>query len=299
MASGASKQAYIVPNQGGSKAPKITTVPDPNKSVAGTLNGPNAPSTIQSKPPALKPGNVASAVAASPPGTPAPQPTPVAGAGAAPAVSPFLTADQTAAFNTSWNNYQNSLNTDTTNLGNATVNEAASIKNDAATALQNGTTENASAAARGLFNSSIRDGALNDIAATQANNDYIAATNLSQLSDSINANIKLLNDNWGATQTLYNAYAVTNAQGVTPVVPPAAAAATPTATTVNAPGLLGAGAAEGVKAITPGAGSAGNAAGNKAVAQQKARQSIGAGLTNAGKNTGAAAGSQQTYGALS
>lgn len=245
MAAGAPKQAYIAPNQAASKnlprvkdpfagqgpmsgikgaggaagssdvgkVPQLTGGPQKINTPAGQVGGTPPTNAPQPVPPPAAP-------------TPTADPTANAFAGIAP---PGLTPDQTAAFNTAWNNYQGKLNTDNGNLAQAPITEAATIANDKAAFVQNSETAQAAAASRGLFNSSIKDGALNDIATTQANNDFIAAGQLSSLTKAINADIATLNSNWGATATGAVGDAVINGQNVTPAVPPAAPGAAPAA----------------------------------------------------------------------
>lgn len=175
--------------------------------------------------------SIAGAKAGSPPtptaatATPAAQPTPTANGAGNPfqgIAPPGLNPDQTASFNTAWNNYQASVNSDNANLAQAPIDEAATVAKDKAAYVQNSETAQAGAASRGLFNSSIKDGAMNDIAATQANNDFLAAGQLASLTAGINADIARLNSNWGATATAAVGDAVINGQNVTPTVPAAA-----------------------------------------------------------------------------
>jgi hypothetical protein len=274
--------------------PKIPTVAGPTTG-AGQLNGPNAPSTITGGPVAIKKSNIPAAIAATPASavgstsaTPAAAPAAVA-----PAPAPFLTADQTDAFNQAWYAYQGKVNDENASLQNATTTAAQQVQQDAATANQNTETANNSAASRGLFLSSIRDGALNDIAATQVNNDNTVNGNLAALSSQVSGQLDTLAKAWGSTTDLYTAYGITNAQNATPVVPAASpSAAAPAQTGVNT-SLMNAGAAanaaaklgygatnagnaassQDVAAPAPGASlaGAGSAASNKAVAKAKAK----------------------------
>lgn len=287
-------------------APKLT-IPKPNPSASSGLKAVNKlpasqPNTganriAQNNPdtggpqqikqtPAVKTGTAGTApapVVTAPAATPGAAPTGGAGAfaGIAP---PGLTPDQTSAFNIAWNNYQGSLNSDNASLAQAPINEAQTIANDKAAFVANTETAQAGAAARGMFNSSIKDGALRDIQATQASNDFIAAGQLSSLTGAINTDIARLNSNWGATATGAVGDAVINAQNV-PVAAPAAppAGSQPAATNGNAAYI---------KQVQA------NPTDWRPVwantAQQKAKQSLGAGKTNAEKGA-----KQQTYGALS
>lgn len=143
------------------------------------------------------------------PTTPAPAPT------SAP-VLPFLTPDQQGALNNAWSNYYYGTNADNQRIGDANVDYGNTITQNAKVARVNTAAENNAAAARGLFESSIRDGALNDIAATQANNNNIALTNLHRLVGSLQADIGRLTTNWGIAQGTAAGEGVANAQAVTP-----------------------------------------------------------------------------------
>lgn len=224
------KSPYSFPD---SKRPGLLSQPAPTpKDTGGPIAISPKPTAKNSAPPTPAPQPVAPAAPAAPTG----DSNADAFKGIAP---PGLTPDQAAAFNTAWNNYQGSLNTDNASLAQAPITEAQTIANDKATFVQNSETAQAGAAARGMFNSSIKDGALNDIQATQTNNDLLAAGQLSTLTTSINADIARLTGNWGATAIGAVGDAVINGQGVTPTTggtpaPAPAPAAAPNPNTVAA-----------------------------------------------------------------
>lgn len=162
-------------------------------------------------------------------------PAPKAPAAPTPAPSPFLTPSQTNDFNNAWDEYQNNVTAQNAQIAQGKISYANQLNADQKTAIQNTWTANADAAARGLFTSSVHDGSLNDIAATKAINDNNALTNWNAISAGANAQLRLLSQEWANTQNLYKSYAVTNAQGETPPVPPTATGAPKKAATPAAP----------------------------------------------------------------
>lgn len=134
----------------------------------------------------------------------------------APPVAPFLTPDQQKALS-DWN----------TNFGGDIISLAHSDtqawSDYDTTTVNNQHThdvdqeqDNANAAARGVFQSSIRDNALNDLAATLVQQNNIAQTNrdTALFNDQIQRGI-LTGENTN-NENYYNALSVTNAQGVPP-----------------------------------------------------------------------------------
>lgn len=149
-------------------------------------------------------------------------------AGSTPLDLAGLTGDQQAAYITAWAKYQNSL----TGLGQSTA--GAATTRDQNTAAENkGYTanteaENANMAARGMFSSSIRDGALNDLDATHVMNLNNIGANYQAAINQINSNVGNLNTDWGAEQGLMDWYRIQNSQAATPPTGPAPAPPTPT-----------------------------------------------------------------------
>jgi len=139
---------------------------------------------------------------------------------AAPLVQPFLTPAQQKAlddWNTRYGNNQLSLNQADKD---AAANYATGLQNDELTNAQNVDMTNQNAAARGIFQSSIRDNALNDLATTLAQQENILQTtrDTTLFNDQISRG-NATADN-AANQAYFSGLAVTNAQGVTPTTAP-------------------------------------------------------------------------------
>lgn len=150
--------------------------------------------------------------------------TPTTPSGAAPIASGVpidlagLTGDQQQTYINAYSKYMGSIHS----LGQQATN--AQIADDQSTAAENkGYTanteaENANAAARGMFQSSIRDGALNDIDATHVMNLNNIGANLQNALNSINSQTGGLNTDWGAEQGLMDWYRIQNSQATPPPV---------------------------------------------------------------------------------
>ncbi len=188
----------------------------PSKSVSGPIDG-------RGKQVVLTPKDIAWIKAGSTkPPTTGPTPGVVARpALPSPPVAPFLTPVQQASFNAAAAKYAQSRAGLEQQLTDAPINTHTAIQAAQQTAATDTNTTNQSTAARGLFQSSIRDSDLNDIASTLTTRTNLLNTNLATLTTGINGQIGNLDTNWGNTQGLYNANAVVNAQAVAPNVPPA------------------------------------------------------------------------------
>ena len=133
-------------------------------------------------------------------------------------VQPFLTPAQQLALG-KWNNtYGSELiklgNTDTQALAKFTDTYNSDVLKNA----QTGDVTNQAMAARGLGQSSIRDNALNDLAATLASQYNILHTNYqTTLMNDATARNTLAGDN-ATEQTFYNGLAIENAQSIPPAV---------------------------------------------------------------------------------
>jgi hypothetical protein len=174
-------------------------------------------------PPPIRYSGGASLTGSPGPGKPSPKPAPAPAPKPAPAppVQPFLTPAQQAAL-TSWNTkYANDLATYTQNDTNAWANYNTTNATDILKNAQNQDLTNQSMGARGMFQSSIRDNALNDLAVTLAQQQNILQTTRdATLFRDQTARSTLGGEN-AAQQSSYNGLAVTNAQGIVPVPPPA------------------------------------------------------------------------------
>lgn len=170
--------------------------------------------------------------------TPAPAaPTPPASA----PVSPFLTPQQTL----DQINFDSGIDSQIQAL-NDTLRTSTIDTNQALADAQRGhdintESENESAAARGLFQSSIRASDLNDIDATLATRQNTLNTALQSLTTSTGTNVTRLNTQRGGGDTAFLGMAVQNAQQQTPVLPPASSSThttpNPSATpAINDPG---------------------------------------------------------------
>ena len=160
----------------------------------------------------------------------------------APAAAPFLTPAQQIAYNAAYGKYGAMIGKLNQGMGNETTltNQKlaqAQVAHDTSSA-----NDAQNTAARGVFDSSIRATDLNDIDTTLALARNNLNTALWNYNTQYNANVNEANNSWANEQGVYNQMAVSNAQGVTPVVPGAAASgATGTASTGGA-SAAGAGA---------------------------------------------------------
>lgn len=170
--------------------------------------------------------------------TPAPAATPPP---ASAPVSPFLTPQQTL----DQINFDSGIDSQIQAL-NDTLRTSTIDTNQALADAQRGhdintESENESAAARGLFQSSIRASDLNDIDATLATRQNTLNTALQSLTTSTGTNVTRLNTQRGGGDTAFLGMAVQNAQQQTPVLPPASSSThttpNPSATpAINDPG---------------------------------------------------------------
>lgn len=134
----------------------------------------------------------------------------------APPVQPFLNPTQEGALQTIESNTSNKISALERAIGDATVNTNQGLFNNQHTRDISTQAANWNMAARGLFQSSIRDGDLNDIDATLAMRNNILNTNLNRLTVDNQGQITHANDLLGITHNQYNGLAVANAQAVTP-----------------------------------------------------------------------------------
>lgn len=133
-----------------------------------------------------------------------------------PAPAPYLTAAQAAAetkYDTTYGYNIAALQGKQT-AANTTEQEKANANSQSAA--QGNDNANQAMAARGLFESSIRDSDLNDIATTLAMRNNILQTNLGTLTTSINNQIGTDATDYGTQHNLFNEDAVANAQTETP-----------------------------------------------------------------------------------
>ena len=139
---------------------------------------------------------------------------------ATPTVQPFLTPAQQLALN-GWNTR---YGTELANLQQADVSGLArftqTISADTLRNTQATDITNQNMAARGLFESSIRDGALNDLATTLATQENLATTNYHAILLHDQTNRNALAGQNAAQQAYYDALAVQNAQNQPPDVNP-------------------------------------------------------------------------------
>lgn len=134
----------------------------------------------------------------------------------APPVSPFLTPAQQMAL-TNWNT---KYGTELAKLSNADINAYAKMglsqSADETKNVQQVDATNQNMAARGMFQSSIRDGALNDLASTLAQQENLLRANYhTTLLNDQTSRENLAGENVGE-QTYYNSLAVGNAQAIPP-----------------------------------------------------------------------------------
>lgn len=197
-----------------------------------TVPKPNGPGSVLSAVPKLAPAPAPAASTTAPATAPISNSTPLDLAG--------LTGDQQQAFINAWSKYQGSLTT----LGQqaagvqTTRDQSTAAENKGYTA--NTETENANAAARGLFQSSIRDGDLNDLDATHIANMNNIGANYTSAINAINAQVGGLNTDWGAEQGLMDWYRIQNSQAAPPPVnTPSPAPAAPAAPVPAAPAKSG------------------------------------------------------------
>lgn len=156
-------------------------------------------------------------------------------------VNPYLTPDQQAALTNYDYNYSNTINDLNRAFGVDTFNTQQSLASAQKTHDVNTETSNENAAARGLFQSSIRASALNDIDATLTTRSNILNTALSNASISTQAKIAQLGSEYAVEHNLYNTYAVQNAAGQTPAAGATAAGATTSGGAGGGTGAVGAG----------------------------------------------------------
>jgi hypothetical protein len=153
-------------------------------------------------------------------------------------VAPFLTPDQQAAltgFDTNYNISQGALNQQ---ASDANTNYQTGVTANQKTHDINTDTANWNMAARGLFQSSIRDADLNDINATLTTRNNILRSNLNRTMANIAIAREKLQNSYTTEHNLYNWYSTQNAMNQTPTPDsPAAGAGGVTGTAGAATGL--------------------------------------------------------------
>lgn len=249
QAAGKPWNARIVRAQGRtSTKPAASPLPTRTTPITGHVVSSQLPGPHPNNPPTNLPSNV---TPGRPPSAPAVTPLPSQSAPAsaassttttsAPAAAPFLTPAQQNALD-NWNAQYGgdllNLNQADTDAWN-TFNQSEADLNLKTAQSQQAANENA--AARGVFQSSIHDNALNDIAVTSAMQDNILRTNRdSTLSHDTTSRQTLGGENTN-NQNYYAGLAITNAQNVPPdtsttITPTPHPTVTPTpvpSTTVN------------------------------------------------------------------
>lgn len=160
--------------------------------------------------------------------TPAAPPAPAAPAAPYDRVSPYLTPEQTLAYNAALQSYNTQTNDITQQLSQGQANYTYNIDTSKKAEVQDLANSMEAMISRGLFQSSIKDGDLADISATAASRRsyYKAAW------DSLNSwavkQSSNLNDSWAGDQGSFYTMAEQNAYNVESQRPPPAAAPTPT-----------------------------------------------------------------------
>lgn len=278
LLSNAAKKAFG--NAGGAAAPKPKTIMQqaaqghPNwfpGSGSGNSSGVGSAGSALLGPAPPPPGTSAPAPGAT---TPAPPPAPV---------SPFWTPAQQAA----WTQYNIKYNQQIRDLNQRLI-DAQGAHDTRIIAAQhteavNQNLANQAAAARGVFQSGIRQTMLSDIDTAYTMTKTALDTTLHSIQLSVNGRIGDLGSDYGIAQGEFNQEGVANAQGVTPTVQtPAAPAAAPAPTAptsaAHTPTLAKAGTAllgAGVLSGGGGVGQAGSALSNGA-------NSLASGLTKIG-----------------
>lgn len=154
-------------------------------------------------------GNPAPGTKPTTPTTPAKPPTPT---------TPFLTPAQQAA----WSAYQTKYGYNVTALNQALstgqANEVLAVGNAKLGAAQNSSNADQSAAARGIFASSINKSDLTDINTALTMRENLLDTGLKTLQMNTATRLGTLSDDYNTTDNYYNQIAVQNAQGE-PVAP--------------------------------------------------------------------------------
>lgn len=220
-ASAAAKRASTPAVEGiGGRTPTATaprrTTTSHGTAVEG-IGGRPAPGTAAAR--AQTTNNAAAAAATTAASATTTAPAAASTAAAAP-VSPYLTPAQQLALG----NWNTTYGEDIANLGLSDSNALTKYNvGMAADTLKNAETvdaTNQAEAARGMFQSSIRAGALNDLAATLAQQTNVLQTNYntSMLKDQ-SSRVALSGKN-SYEQTYYNELGVGNAQSITPAVTP-------------------------------------------------------------------------------
>lgn len=162
------------------------------------------------------------------PATTAPAPKPPA--------TPYLTPAQQAALNRYDLGNSTAVGAQQRRISDSTFNTNQSLAQNASTRTLDTSNANQSMAARGLFESSIRDGDLNDIDATITMRNNILNTNLGRVITDANSAIGRLNTDYGITHGQYNQLAVENAQAITPDIAPGGTASAPASGTSTGAG---------------------------------------------------------------
>jgi hypothetical protein len=158
--------------------------------------------------------------AAAAPRPPATAATPTAQSPVASIVQPFLTPTQQAALDKIDSNYGFTFSADQRKIADATTTTNTGLFNSQVTHDTATSNANQAMAARGLFQSSIRDSELNDLDTAMTARNNLLNTNLNRLALDTNAAMGHLTSNWVDDHNMYNAMAVTNAQAQVPVLPP-------------------------------------------------------------------------------
>lgn len=136
-----------------------------------------------------------------------------------PLVAPFLTPDQQQQMNDAWVNYQTARNAATGNIEVARANYYNGQQQAGQQHLVNSAKTNEAMAARGLFESSIRAGALNDIDATLAMQQNLLRTQWNTTYLKNMQDIGIQDVGWGNRTGISDVQQVQNAAGQTPVLP--------------------------------------------------------------------------------
>jgi hypothetical protein len=207
---------------------KATAAPQPTKvtiqkPTSRPTATPGTPFTGGYRPPIQLPA------ATAPPATSQPSTASTSPAPASPPAAPFLTSaqqyklglfDASIAQKIAAEQARETQGTATTNAQLNAAKQTHDVNTD---------NTNQSTAARGLFQSSIRDADLNDIDATLAMRNNILNTNLQKLMTDATSAIGGLQTDWATTHNYYNTIAAANAQAQTPVLPaPGTAGTSPT-----------------------------------------------------------------------
>lgn len=201
-------------------------------------------------------------------------------------VAPYLTPTQQAALNTIITNNNNSITGYQQTYANdvTTTNQdlqAAQLTHDNST-----NSTNQSTAARGMFQSSIRDNDLADINSALTTRQNTLNTALNSDFITMNQNIKQANDNITNAQGTANGEGVENAQAATPVLPTTTTTPGASATNPAAPPPGQAGVAAPTTSSVGGASQLTKVAKGKAIGGNKAGannpKGISAGVTSTG-----------------